>query len=167
MSTNKDISSMEKAIELLGRIRELSAEILSLKLEHERKQKALDDQYASALDALAERKAEVESKLEQWSEEHQDVFGPNKSVETMHGRFGWRISPPAIRLVKPATWAKVLEALERSRDLSRFVRVKAEVDKEALLAARAELGAETLRRIGLTVEQRETFYVEPIMDVEE
>ena len=79
-----------------------------------------------------------------------------------HGTVGFRTGNPRLKPITKFTWAKVLETIQRSATFaSSYVRTKAEVDREKLLADRDELGADGLRVLGLKVVQEESFFVEP------
>ncbi|MBM3250822.1 MAG: host-nuclease inhibitor protein Gam [Candidatus Nealsonbacteria bacterium] len=76
-----------------------------------------------------------------------------KTVEVPTGTFGWRMTPPAVSLRDVKA---VLENLKKL-DLTRFIRIKEEVDKEAML--REPEVAEKVR--GVSIGQYEEFIVKP------
>jgi phage host-nuclease inhibitor protein Gam len=55
-------------------------------------------------------------------------------------------------------------ALKELPQLARYVRVREDVNRQALLADRQEIDAALLERAGLRVEQGEIFFVEPKLD---
>jgi len=81
--------------------------------------------------------------------------GKVKTVELPAGKIGWRSRPPSIRLT-----AKIDEVIKtlRTLKLARFIRVKYEVNKEALLEEPKR--AATIAGIKV-VTDAEDFYVEP------
>ena len=90
------------------------------------------------------------------------VFGKQKSAASKLARFGFREGNPALCLLnKKWTWPQVMTAL-KDQALTRFIRTIEEVDKEALKAAKLSDG--DLAAIGLRLDSKERFYVEPKVD---
>jgi phage host-nuclease inhibitor protein Gam len=158
--------SREDAVNFLGKIRAEVIEMRKLQLEREAKIKQIDDEYLERIDLFQQRIDYATDVLRVWAEDHPDEFGPLKSIECVHGKFGFRITPPAVRPIRPLTWAKVLENLERFESFNRFIRIKNEVDREAILAAREELTADQLKAIGVRISQDEVFFVDPKIEDE-
>ncbi len=79
--------------------------------------------------------------------------GVRKTIEFPAGKFGWRMSPPAVSIRNKE---KVLEIL-KGLGLERFIRIVEEPDKEAMLKERDV--AETVR--GVKFVQEELFFVKP------
>ena len=79
--------------------------------------------------------------------------GKRKTVELPTGLFGWRMTPPAISIRNIKSVLAKLKELK----LNHFIRVKEEVNKEAMLKD-PEL-AETIK--GVSIIQREEFVVKP------
>ena len=92
-----------------------------------------------------------------WSSANVQEFENKKSLDTIHGVIGWRTTTPALKTLKGWTWDRVLEKLATS-GLDRFIRIKSEVDKQALLIERETLD---LAPLGVQVVQEETFFVDP------
>ncbi|MFQ5800883.1 MAG: host-nuclease inhibitor Gam family protein [Candidatus Hydrothermarchaeales archaeon] len=90
-----------------------------------------------------------------WCEANRQEIMPKrgKTVVFPSGEIQWRITPPrmAVRGVE-----KVLEVL-KSMGLTRFIRTKDEIDKEAMLKEREAV--ENIK--GITVSQKEEFIVKP------
>lgn len=80
-----------------------------------------------------------------------DLTRDAKTVVLGAGEFGWRMTPMKVVLTKDEQ--KLIRMLRR-RKLARFVRVKAEIDKEAL---RKELPVID----GITYDQHDEFFVKP------
>ncbi len=77
----------------------------------------------------------------------------------LSGTLGFRTGTPALKLLSRAwNWQKVLEACQFI--LPAFIRNKPEIDKEQIIAQRDEL-REFLPKVGLKVDQGESFFVEP------
>jgi len=79
--------------------------------------------------------------------------GKKKTVTLPTGTLAWRMTPPAVSL----RGVKEILAELKARRLRRFIRVKLEVDKEAML--KEPKAAEKVP--GVTISQREEFVVKP------
>lgn len=97
-----------------------------------------------------------------FAEAHRDQLtdgGKRKTVEVPTGTFGWRMTPPAVKLRDVEA---ILESL-KSLKLKRFIRTKEEVDKEAML--KEPDVAKTVK--GVSISQHEDFVAKPAeLDVE-
>lgn len=138
-------------------IAQMDAKILAIK-------KPFEDQLAN-LDAAIEAAI---AQLETFASEHPEIFPKTrKSVEWPAGKFGYRIDPPSLALInRSVTWAKVLAVFTLKR-WRRFIRIKREVDKDAILSRCGTLEkptkfqTKTLPGLGLKLVQEEKFFVEP------
>jgi phage host-nuclease inhibitor protein Gam len=107
-------------------------------------------------------------RLEKWATDNASEFGGKKSIEMLHGKLGFRTSPPALKALSKWTVDRVLAAL-KAAGMGNFVRTKEEIDKDGILAEHAarlddggsKLPNEVLKTVGLVVKQEETFFVEP------
>ncbi|MBU2219656.1 host-nuclease inhibitor Gam family protein [Patescibacteria group bacterium] len=91
-----------------------------------------------------------------FAEAHRDELtenGKRKTVEVPTGTFGWRMTPPAVKLRDVEA---ILENL-KSLKLKRFIRTKEEVDKEAML--KEPDVAKTVK--GVSISQHEDFVAKP------
>lgn len=80
--------------------------------------------------------------------------GKRKTVPLPTGEFGWRITPPAVTISNRETVLANIKALGL---VDRFIRIKEELDKEAMLKE-PDL-AQTIK--GVSITQREEFVVKP------
>lgn len=94
-----------------------------------------------------------------WASANTQEFDGKKTLRTIHGDIGWRTGTPALKTLKGWTWDRVLEKLAIS-GLDRFIRTKAEVDKQAILIERDQI---ELAPLGVQVVQDETFFVDPAL----
>ena len=115
--------------------------------------------YEPELAALRASYDEHEELALEWARQHPEEFATRKSVALVHGVIGFRTGNPALKPLAGLTWEAVLNALRAA--FPAYVRVKAEVDKAGLLAARQEIGDGRLQSVGLHVVQAEEPYVEP------
>jgi phage host-nuclease inhibitor protein Gam len=131
--------SREQVEALIARAGEISREL-------QRKAADLGDAVALAKKTSEEfclpLKVELESVtglVQRWCEANRDALtaGKTKTVSFTSGTVCWRHRPPSVN-VKPKI-ATVLEWMKANlkRKANRFIRVKEELDKEALLAAPA------------------------------
>lgn len=120
------------------------------------------ERFEAVFATLDESAAAALADLEAWAALNPEDFGARRSIELLHGTIGYRTGQPALKTIKGVRWADVLARLKALRP--DFVRTKEEPDKEALLAARGDLGADGLRSLGCKVEQTERFYAEPRLD---
>ncbi len=91
-----------------------------------------------------------------FAEAHRDELtdgGKRKTVEVPTGTFGWRMTPPSVKLRDVES---ILESL-KSLKLNRFIRTKEEVDKEAML--KEPRVAKTVK--GVSISQHEEFVAKP------
>ena len=94
------------------------------------------------------------------TENREELFSKKKSMETAHGLLGFRTGTPKLKTRKGFTWSAVLELL-RQFDPA-YIRTSEEVAKDKLLADREdEQMPELMQKVGIMVDQDETFYVEP------
>jgi len=94
------------------------------------------------------------------TERKDELFGRKKSLETVHGVFGFRTGTPKLKTRKGFTWGAVTNLLKEF--LPAYVRTSEEPAKDKLLADRdiPEI-AESFPKVGIFVDQDETFFVEP------
>lgn len=102
-----------------------------------------------------------------WAQSHRSEFPKDrKSIDFVHGSLGFRKGTPEVMVLSRAwTWAKVLAMITLLR-WRKFIRIKREVNKEAILQRAAaakspEKFATLLARIGVKVVQEESFFVDP------
>ena len=98
--------------------------------------------------------------MQSWATLNPDAFGERRSLDLLHGAVGFRACPPAVRQVPGVKAEYTLELLIRQH--ASWTRVKAEVDKQRILADLANGDAEEghLKPFGLQVERKELFYAE-------
>lgn len=167
--TGCTIRSRTEAEAVLGDIRTITINRNVAMADRERETKVIDDNYRPTLEKLGR---EIETKSEQlrnWAEANEQEFKGLKSLEMTHGQMGWRIGNPTLKPLTSWTWDRVLERLQAmlkdSPGLSRFIRTKAEVNKQALLDERETLLPDDLRSMGVKVVQEEAFFIEPKLEV--
>jgi phage host-nuclease inhibitor protein Gam len=144
---------------LVGTIAGLKIEERASQNDMDARLKAIRDEYESTLGALASAIAPCMDALASWAAAHPTEFGDKRSIDMTHGIVGWRQNPPSVKPLKGFTWAAVLGRLKELGRLD-FLRMKEEVNKEALLGARLDLG-DGIRGFYCQVVQEDEFYLEP------
>lgn len=119
------------------------------------------EKWQDELAKLVETKDNAFDILQAYALENRDeLFCKRKSLETTHGIIGFRTGTPKLKPLKGFTWASVLNLLKEF--LPNYVRTIEEPAKDKLLADRDDDETAALfRKVGITVVQDETFFVEP------
>ena len=119
------------------------------------------EKYQDNLATLSDTKTAAFDVMQAFATEHrEELFSKKKSMETVHGVFGFRTGTPKLKTRKGFTWGAVTSLLKEF--LPAYVRISEEPAKDKLLADREEPEVvEIFPRIGIYVDQEETFFVEP------
>ena len=119
------------------------------------------DKNADELARWQEQKDDAFELLQTYATENRDeLFTKRKSMETTHGVLGFRTGTPKLKTRKGFTWASVLQLLKEFAP--GYVRTTEEPAKDKLLADREnEDLIEIMPKVGIYVDQDETFFVEP------
>lgn len=131
--------------------------------ERARIETAMNDEMA-AIRARYEAEAEphaaaikaLSAGVQTWCEANRDTLtdgGKTKTVSFPSGIAKWRMTPPSVRLRA----IDVLMEILTNRGLDRFLRVKTEINKEAILADPDAVAGVP----GITIAQAEEFVIEP------
>jgi phage host-nuclease inhibitor protein Gam len=118
------------------------------------------EKYAEEISQLQDTKEKHFETLEVFAKEQRDtLFVKKKSIENVHGFIGFRTGTPKLKTLKGFTWNAVTNLL--TEFLPSYIRTTQEAAKDRILADREipEV-AENLRKVGLTVTQEESFFVE-------
>ena len=118
---------------------------------------AINEKYSPIFNDLKEQIKPIQAAVQAWCESHRDELTQNGKTKTGSfntGEVQWRQKPPSV-LIRGAE--AVLEALE-SLGLNRFIRTKAEINKEAILAEPDKVSAVKGIRIKSGVED---FVIKP------
>jgi phage host-nuclease inhibitor protein Gam len=119
------------------------------------------EKYADDIAKLNEKKDKAFDVLQAFAVENKDdLFSKKKSMESVHGTFGFRTGTPKLKTLKGFTWPAVTNLLKEF--LPTYVRITEEPAKDKLLADR-ELDEVSglFPKVGISVVQDETFFVEP------
>jgi phage host-nuclease inhibitor protein Gam len=102
--------------------------------------------------------------VENWARANADAFPDDaRSLPCTHATIGFRVSPARVdRASRKWNWTDVAAKLGDIAWGRRYLRQPApEVNKEALLADRAELDPAELRKCGVKIVQEERFFIAP------
>ncbi|HWO99747.1 MAG TPA: host-nuclease inhibitor Gam family protein [Methylococcus sp.] len=122
----------DEVAEDIRAIGDLQRERIRMETEMNDRIAAVTAEYQPGIDALAERIKTLQGGVQFWCESHRDELtehGRVKSANLVTGEVGWRIRPPSV-LVRGTE--SVIETLKRL-GLERFIRIKEEINKEAVL----------------------------------
>lgn len=145
--------------ESLRQIRELQAAIDQAVGEYNEE----DAKRRKALDEFCNpRRAEIEkleNGMQDFCEGNRDEFGKKKFRELPNGRVDFRMGTPKVKSNKGFTWKAVLELIKRSRFAELYVRMREDVNKEAIIAdyTSQKVTNDDLNEIQVQVQQEETF----------
>lgn len=160
------ITTQDQAVAAMGKLNQIDTQLAQWELAEAeeisllRAEHVLLQRKAGRLGLEAE-KALLIKELEAWAEGASATW-ERKSLETPFGRMGFRVTTPAVVLIKRVV-KNFKDAVELALQyLPDFVRKMPEIDKEKILAADREgsLELDKLARCGLSIEQKEEFWVE-------
>ena len=119
------------------------------------------EKYADEIAKHADAKDKSFDVLQAFALENKDeLFAKKKSLESVHGTLGFRTGTPKLKTLKGFTWGAVTNLLKEF--LPGYVRTSEEPAKDKLLADRdCEEVASLFSKVGISVTQDETFFVEP------
>lgn len=119
------------------------------------------EKFQDELADLEQEKGKAFDVMQAYATENREaLFAKKKSIETVHGVFGFRTGTPALKTLKGFTWPAVTNMLKEF--LPDYVRTIEEAAKDKLLADRERVEiAGLFDKCGIVVKQDETFYVEP------
>ncbi len=100
-------------------------------------------------------------RLEAWADANPEEFGKAESTTLSGHRVGWRLGNHTAKTLSKWTWDKVVAKLSElpAGWRKRYLRIKTEVNKEALVADRR--AKRVLASIGVRIVQERRFYLEP------
>jgi len=162
-SATPTIQTRHQLDAVVENIVQLQLDRAELERAQDREITAIRQKYRAPLAEL-ERYLLLESSwAETWARENPDAFSEQGSLHCTHATIGFRVTPPRVdRASRKWTWSAISLKLAEMAWGQRYLRVPApEVNKEALLADRAELSAAELRQVGIKIIQDERFFISP------
>lgn len=147
------------------------ADIVALKLDHAAKVAAMEMEVAEVQKRHQEGILAVSEDIEIKEasvytfchSRRAELFTDKKSMDLLLALIGFETNPPSVQKRNSRdTWESIARRLESTDWGKFFIREPApEVDKQALLNARATLTKEQLDTVGIRFDQDEQFYIRP------
>lgn len=142
------------AAEYLASIGETQRKINALKRRAKEDTDRINAELARALTLLTKERDTFFTALYTFAQANvRELTAKLRSVRTASGVFGWRWTPPYVELAEGITDEQMIARLQK-QGLHKFVRVKYELDREALLEDRPSVA-------GISYIQREEFFAKP------
>jgi phage host-nuclease inhibitor protein Gam len=112
---------------------------------------------------LKERQAQLAAQIAAYATEHRDELleDGGKSHDMPAGRIGWRINPPSVAFKSGVKVQVIVGAILRMKLRRKFLRLKLEVDKEAMLKEENRQKAASIPNVKI-ITDAETFFIEPV-----
>lgn len=129
----------------------------------------LREQYFTLIDGLEKEIDARTNQVRDWALGNPEEFGKKKSIAFLSGVIGFRTGMPKVKTLPGWTFARVIEKLASLPWGAAFLRIKQDLDKDALIAAQSQqtIQPSELREIGVRIDQEEAFYVEPAVTEQE
>lgn len=127
----------------------------------------IKSKYTDDINELTEALEEPTAILKAYATEQAPSWGKKKSFELLHCIIGFRTGTPKVDKKKGFTWEAVLELLKKKKAFEPFVRVKEEINKDAILqlSPDSDTDRKTLTALEkecyIEIKQDESFYVTP------
>lgn len=148
--------SREAAADAVAQIGRINRDLARLEADMNDELAAVKARHETAADPLRLQLQALTTGVHTWAEANRDTLtqgGKVKTAPLTTGELVWRLRPPSVRITGAED---VLDALYRLR-LKRFIRVKEEVNKEAILN-----DPEAVAHVpGISISQGEDFVVVP------
>lgn len=162
------VATREQAEMVLAEIARLQVAQEMLKNAHANEISQIGERYGERIERFSDQIKSRTKLLNSWAKANTEEFEKGKkSIELVSGRIGFRTNPPSVKCVKGETFEKVVEMLKKL-DLTRWLRVVTELDKETILADHRDekVTDGELKNFGLYVSQTDAFFVEPKLEAE-
>jgi phage host-nuclease inhibitor protein Gam len=155
-SNEMTIKTLEEADGILREMCEIEARIEAVDNDADEQIAKLKEKAAADGKPLRDRYKSCVKAMEAYARYFRgELFKDRKSMERSFGSFGFRKAPDAVSVSK-----ETAELLQKF-GLKKFIRVKIEPDKEAMLS----LDDETLAKVKAAKKQKEDFFVETKRDL--
>lgn len=118
----------------------------------------ITEKYEADLNSANSEIIKHERNIELFCVDHKDEFGDKRSKELNYGVVSFRHGTPALKTLKGFTWDAVKNLIKASKKFREYLRVKEDIDKQALLKSRMK--ESDLAKIGCHISQEETFQYE-------
>ncbi|OCG45800.1 host-nuclease inhibitor protein Gam [Gilliamella sp. Choc4-2] len=126
------VQSKDQATEAIKYLGDIQRELIRLETEMNDKIAEITASYSSSIEVLKKKSVEIQKGIQIWCEANRDELtngGKVKSANLVTGEVQWRNRPPSCTIRGSES---VIEALKELK-LTRFIRTKEEINKEAIL----------------------------------
>jgi phage host-nuclease inhibitor protein Gam len=152
----------DQAQEASARYAEVSARLGFIEAQINERINSIKDEFADEIIHLTRDKEKQFETLEVYAKEQKDNWGRRKSYDLLHSVIGFRTGTPRVTKDKMFTWDNIVDMVKER--FPSLIRVKCELDKEAIIAMRDEKEfLELQKQCYVDVEQGESFFVETKM----
>lgn len=123
--------------------------------------------YSGEITLLKEQLKEPTDLLEVYANEQKGSWGKKKSIQLLYVEVGFRTGTPKLFKQKNFTWEAVLELLKKNKVFQPFIRIKEEINKEAILSLNTTNKKDQQRlqqlkeQCFLYIDQEPCFYIKP------
>lgn len=142
---------------LVGELAEQAIQADQIMAKMNKELDAVRERYEEKLQTLRGNINIRREALEQWAENHKDLFKNPRTMEFERGAIGFRTGQPKLKLLAKRTWDMVKNNLLRWGD-GQYTRAEVTVAKDLLIADRETLGEDVLRSLGVQVVQDDIFF---------
>lgn len=155
-STLKSWDEVDKALKSIAAIK---AMVMALEGEWNDERIKLQNKYQPALDRYNADIIGRERDVQLYCEENKSLFEETRSRSLNFGTVGFRLGTGALKTLKGFTWEAVKNVVKKSKKYATdFIRVKEDLDKQAILGA--QLKEQELANLGMFIHQEDSFYYE-------
>lgn len=155
-STLKSWDEVDKTLKAVAVIK---AKVMAQEAEWNEERIKLQNKYQPALDRNNAEIIGLERDIQLYCEEKKNLFDETRSRKLNFGTVGYRLGTGALKTLKGFTWEAVKNVVKKSKKYaSTFIRVKEDLDKQAILGS--GLKKEELAKLGVYVHQEDSFYYE-------
>lgn len=158
--TQTAAQSKDEVMSMIREIGDLSREVKRLEVSMNDGIAGLQEQYAEQSAPHHHRISELSAAVQQWCEANRDTLTDNgrvKFADLVTGQIKWRNDPPKVSVTGVQA---VLALLRNDPELSRFIRSKDEINKEAILNERDKFDKGQVAGLRI-VDGKEQFVIEP------
>jgi phage host-nuclease inhibitor protein Gam len=159
--------SIEQAQEASKTVAEKSNKLEKIEAKMNEELNKVKTRYSDEITEINEELVEPKAMLEVFANEQRGSWGEKKSFELVHTILGFRTGNPKVNKQKQFTWDAVLDLLKKNKKFKQFIRVKEEINKEAILLLNASEKKDKLLlkqlndKCYLFIDQTETFFITP------
>jgi phage host-nuclease inhibitor protein Gam len=153
--------SLEQAQEASSTYAKSSTRLEKIQAKMNEEINKIKSKYEVEITQLQESLNEPYDVLETYAKEQKPTWGTKKSSELMQCIISFRTGTPRVDKSSKMTWPSIVAVMKNVKALKDFVRVKEDVNKEAILACKDEKIITKLKDMcQVTIEQDETFSVD-------